>query len=236
MLFLSGKVNSQIPCFPCAVATLNKVFHEFKKLNSDVAKHYSKNKELVKPKPSEKPHKTTGSLEVKHHGIKKRRPQNHKFFCPVCKQIFDLRCEVNLHVSQKHPTFKYKCRYCGKMYIIYASKYKHQNSHSPLKHVCKLCGKKFQFKKNLTVHDRTHTGVGLLRCPHCQQLYTMKCAMDYHFKVHMDQQVDFNQCSLSTNIYGNILGEHMGEGGFHPVGLSIVGCQRCSGIIKMPKV
>ena len=125
---------------------LNTAFCEFKKLNLDVAKDFQ-NKEQVKPKPSEKPHKTTGSLEVKHHVTKKRKPQNCKFFCPVCKQIFDLRREVNLHVSQKHPTFKYKCRYCGKTYINYASKYKHQNSHSPLKHVCKLCSKKFQFKK-----------------------------------------------------------------------------------------
>ena len=64
---------------------LNKAFHEFKKLKPDVGKDYSQNKKLVKPKPSEKPHKTTESLEVKHHRIKKRGPQNHKFVCPVCK-------------------------------------------------------------------------------------------------------------------------------------------------------
>ena len=136
---------------------------------------------------------------MKHHSIKKRRPQNRTFFCPVCKNIFDLQHEVNLHVSQKHPTFKYRCRYCSKSYINYASKYKHQNSHGPCKHKCQVCRKRFQLKKKKSVHYRTHTGQGLYRCPRCPQFYTTKQAMDYHFKVHMDPKFDCNQCSLSTN-------------------------------------
>ena len=108
--------------------------------------------------------------------------------------------------------FKYRCRYCSKSYINYASKYKHQNSHGPLKHVCNICGKKFQLKKNLTVHDRTHAGVRLYQCPRCPQFYTTKRAMDYHFKVHMDQKFDCNQCSLSTNnqdnLHQHIIGAH----------------------------
>ena len=58
--------------------------------------------------------------------------------------------------------------------------------------------------KNLTVHDRVHTRVGLYRCLQCPQFYTMKHATDYHFKVHMDQKFDCNKCSLTTNTQANL--------------------------------
>ena len=153
------------------LSDLKKAFKEFQKFNTEVPKDIPKQ---VKPQPSRKPEKPTGSLDMTHHGIKKRKPGNCKFFYPICKKIFDLRREVNLHVSQKHPNFKYKCRYCSKAYLNYASKYKHQNSHGLFRHICKVCGKKFQFKKNLTIHNCIHTRRGLYRCPCCPQLYTTK--------------------------------------------------------------
>ena len=122
-------------------------------------------------------------------------------FCPVCKKLFDLRRKVNNHVLRWHTSFKYHCQYCSKSYVNYASKYKHENSHGPLKHVCNVCKKAFQFKKNLTVHNRMHTGTGLYRCPKWPQFYTTKWTMDYHFNTHLNLVFKCDQCSLTTNTF-----------------------------------
>ena len=182
---------------------LKQAVREYRKLNPEVSKDPCKQ---TKATPTQKKikRKQKGALQVEHHGIKRRKPQNRKYFCPICKKIFPLRREVNLHVSKKHPNFKYKCRYCPKAYINYASKYKHQKSHGFYKNICKGCGKKFQFKKNLTVHKRTHTGRGLYRCPTCPLTYTTKRAMDYHFKVHMGTIFRCINCSFDTNTEANL--------------------------------
>ena len=110
-----------------------------------------------------------------------------------------------------------------KLYLNYASKYKHQNSHGLFRHIWKVCGKKFQFKKNLTIHNCTHTRRGLYRCPRCPQLYTTKRAMDYHFKVHTGQRFDCNVCPFYTNTQAN-LWQHVrgihGSGWVSPCGTS----------------
>ena len=163
------------------------------------------------PKPKPKPRKEPkGRLNVKHHGIKCRKPRLQKCFCPVCKKIFKLRHAVNSHVVLRcHPDFKYHYRYCSKSYVNYASKYKHENSHRVLKHVCKVCKKAFQFKKNLTVHNRWHTGTRLYRCLKYPQFYTTKQAMAYHFNTHQNLKFKCDQCSLTTNTLSTKDGMYM---------------------------
>ena len=120
-----------------------------------------------------------------------------------------MRKDVNEHIPKKYPNFKYHCRYCSKSYVNYASKYKHENLHGVLKHICNVCHKAFQFKKNLTVHKRRHTGVGLYICPKCPQFYMTKHTMDYHLNMHHNRKFTCTVCSFSTDTNSNLRQHHL---------------------------
>ena len=95
-------------------------------------------------------------------------------------------------------------------------------THEVLKHICDVCKKAFQFKKNLTVHKRTHTGVGLCRCLKCPQFCTTKCTMDYHFNMHQNKKFTCTECSFSTDTNSNLWQHHHGhhgEGWLAPCGM-----------------
>ena len=63
-----------------------KAFKEFQKLNLDVPINLTKSKGPVKSKPSDTSNKPKGDLEVKCHGIKKRKPRIVNFSAPSVKK------------------------------------------------------------------------------------------------------------------------------------------------------
>ena len=111
------------------------------------------------PNGSDKP-KGKPILRVKVHGIPVRKQRKWDLKCPMCKQVYHLVKEVNDHIKDKHPKFRYKCRYCIKKYQNYASRYKHEKKHREPNHVFQDCQKAFFFKKDLMVHSCVHTGQG----------------------------------------------------------------------------
>ena len=65
------------------------------------------------PQPTKKkPKGGKPRLQVTVHGIPVHTPWKRDIKYPVCKQVFHLVKNVNLHVKQYHPQFRYKCKYC----------------------------------------------------------------------------------------------------------------------------
>ena len=148
---------------------------EYKKLNAE-----PRPSAKIQPKKPVKKPKLQGKLKVQHHGIPKHQPRTRKLKCLVCKELFILIKELNIHVRGKHKRFRYKCVHCTKKFSNYSSCYKHQKYHMNAPHVCNICSKGFWFPKNLKVHERIHTQKGLFRCTNCSNYYTTWAAMDTH--------------------------------------------------------
>ena len=158
---------------------IQKVKDEYDKINRILQEHKNPR---GKPKPQRKP-----KLNVELHRIPVCKPRKRDFKCPVCKEIYHLVKDLNKHIKKNHTKFRYKCTYCTKRFLNYASRYKHERKHGTLSHICGQCQKGFFFKKDLTVHYRIHSGKGLFRCTNCTNTYTTRVAMDTHRLVHQQQ-------------------------------------------------
>ena len=118
----------------------------------------------------------------------------------------------------------------------YASCYKYQKTHSRAPHVCRKCGKSFWFPVNLKIHERTHTGCGLIPCTNCSNKYTTRAAMDTHHLTHQGQKFTCQKCPyFRTNTQANLRqheqGKH-GKGWRSLCGDTLIGQQRCFAIKK----
>ena len=99
-------------------------------------------------------------------------------------------------------------------FMNYASCYKHQKTHSRAPHVCHKCGKSFWFPMNFKIHERTHTGCGLIPCTNCTNKYTTCAAMDTHCLMHQGQKFTCQQCLyLRTNTQVNLCQHEPGKHG-----------------------
>ena len=112
--------------------------------------------------------------------------------------------DLNKHIKENHTKFRYKCTYCTRRFLNYASRYKHERKHGTPSHICGQCQKGFFFKKDLTAHYRIHSGKGLFRCTNCTNTYTTRAAMDTHRLVHQQQKYLCDKCNFTMDTTANL--------------------------------
>ena len=118
--------------------------------------------------------------------------------CPVCKrQTFTFSKDLNAHLKEKHPGFRYPCQYCSKTFQTANACYKHEVAHGGKTHACNNCDKSFQFPKELELHMRVHTGLGVFTCKICGCIYTTNHTFNQHMKKHTDPPVKCSKCTLT---------------------------------------
>ena len=82
------------------------------------------------------------------HGIPKRLNIKHIYKCPAnCKVACKAQKELNDHVRQKHPNFRFKCRYCALEYRTYNAQFKHEKGHDEKLYLCTICNKTFMYRR-----------------------------------------------------------------------------------------
>ncbi|XP_014668411.1 PREDICTED: zinc finger protein 205-like isoform X4 [Priapulus caudatus] len=81
--------------------------------------------------------------------------RNHIYTCPVCAIQCHLKTDLNKHIRENHKKYK------------------------PIK--CDVCHAAFQFRKNMTEHMKTHTGVRPFKCYLCKKEFRRR----YHLKRHV---------------------------------------------------
>ena len=158
-----------------------------------------------------------GEIEIKESGIKRRQKQVKNLKCPdtSCTVIFDFVKQMNAHVKEKHPNFRFKCNYCVKTYMTYNTRYKHEHSHFKLLYVCHYCEKRFLFPALRTKHENLHTGKGLLPCmwPGCKQQLSCKDALQQHINTHTEERFMCDKCNKTFNTITNLKQHEKGKHG-----------------------
>ena len=141
-----GDFNKSRSAKPKSLAEVDPLLNAFKEnspeevqdlLNDD--KQQKKGTSLI---TEDKLQTNDGEIQIKKYGIK-RRQQVKNLKCPVdsCTDVFDFVRQMNAHIKDTHPDFRFKCQYCTKSYMTYNARYKHEHSHFKLPYACHYCEK-----------------------------------------------------------------------------------------------
>ena len=106
---------------------------------------------------------------------------------------------VNVHDDKCacYTSFRFPCKHCSKTFQTANTCYKHELAHAGKPHACTSCDKTFQFPKELELHMRVRTGMGLFTCKLCGCMYTTNCTFNQHIKKHTDAPVKCPKCTLT---------------------------------------
>ena len=119
--------------------------------------------------------------------IKKRKNVLRCFLCG--NKVSSSAKELNEHIMQKHPSYKFKCHIkgCRKQFCTKNSLYRHKLAHQGMRYYCKRksCDKAFVWKHQLVDHMKSHTKKNMYECdfPGCDKAYPTKRACQRHNKL-----------------------------------------------------
>ena len=156
---------------------------------------------------------STGSLQIKTIGIKKRKP--NKFKCRDCGLLFDSVKELNAHKRDKHVKV-YKCSRCPKYYDTQIGLAKHLLVHndSNMKHKCPECTQAFPYPSQLTRHLMVHSDEKHYHCPSktCMEKggrhYKSRSEYLRHMETHEGDKLPCEICGVEKGTK-KLLGDHM---------------------------
>ena len=157
------------------------------------------------PKPK------SAKFSIRRFQLRKRHKKKAEKKCSTCKKEFPTYAELEKHVKRDHPQFKYKCRYCPKIFNSSSWKYQHQVRHKGLRYQCSLdwCSKLFQFGYQLRDHLKKHTKKSLYVCStrKCGEGFTTKRARTYHQQQHSLSDSDKLLCTYKFPQDGTVCGK-----------------------------
>ena len=132
--------------------------------------------------------------------------------CVICEEVYHTQKDLNDHIRQDHPDFKFKCHHCARVFMTANAAYKHEVGHAGKKFACKDCNKAFQFKGALKDHLKVHTGKRMYPCTNCDLEFTSNGAMLRHAMKHQDIHVPNALKRHLVIMRQHVQGTH--EGGF----------------------
>ncbi|GAB0096970.1 Zinc finger C2H2 superfamily [Sergentomyia squamirostris] len=84
-----------------------------------------------------------------------------KIFCNICHRRFRRKWNLKQHIKRLHPNQPFRCRYCGKGYMVNSSLRRHQKYDCPMTRFaemlyCPYCSYSNRRRDKINVHLRTH--------------------------------------------------------------------------------
>ncbi len=110
------------------------------------------------------------------------------------------------NISQQKINKPYQCDQCDRSFAYKRNLTVHKKTHSGEKpHQCDQCYKTFAQKGNLTVHKRIHTGEKLYQCNQCNKNFTDQSNLKRHQKTHTGEKpYKCNQCDKAFSQKGGL--------------------------------
>lgn len=106
--------------------------------------------------------------------------------CPECKKYFKrLESHITTQHLREYPAKPYACSLCHKLFRSVSNLSVHERTHSGVRpYVCNVCGKGFTQSGNLVHHSRIHTGARPYKCPVCDRAFTQPGNLQNHVRLH----------------------------------------------------
>lgn len=124
--------------------------------------------------------------------------------CAICSKIFTRKYELKAHLSRHFGLNLFLCPVCGRQFSHSSNLIRHSRIHSGVKpYKCKDCGKRFNQANSLHSHREYLHNINSVRhtCQSCGRMYKTLQLLKRHCKInHQDENVDFNQPTLSSLI------------------------------------
>ena len=112
-------------------------------------------------------------------------PRKHS--CEICKQVFNLKCNLNRHIKNIHEKIKpFQCNICPQVFGYKKDFQNHKSAvHEKNKPFhCHICQKSFGYKQDyrkhtVVVHEKTKS----FKCQLCQKSFGWKTYLQMHTRV-----------------------------------------------------
>ncbi|XP_015804436.3 uncharacterized protein si:dkeyp-84f3.9 isoform X1 [Nothobranchius furzeri] len=114
--------------------------------------------------------------------------------CDICGKAFAQSYFLRVHELTHWSVKRYNCTRCGKSFGHYSNAKNHpckalqgvgdlqsdQSIKPSLTYTCHICKEVFNHVQEFNIHMKAHTGVRLLRCLHCDKLFSEMSEFDAH--------------------------------------------------------
>ncbi|XP_035661560.1 zinc finger protein 260-like [Branchiostoma floridae] len=128
----------------------------------------------------------TKTKRVRKSRAKKQQLDN-LLKCHICGYSGRKREDLESHMLETHGKVEYKCNSCNFLAKSLKNLRRHQLGHQRM-HECKYCQFTTRWQKNLILHERRHTGEGMIKCDQCDYVTPKKDSLLRHKVKHTGEK------------------------------------------------
>ncbi|XP_078691881.1 uncharacterized protein LOC144922131 isoform X1 [Branchiostoma floridae x Branchiostoma belcheri] len=108
--------------------------------------------------------------------------------CHLCNHSSQRKDQLESHMLETHGKVEYKCYSCTFIAKSPRNLQRHQLIHQRI-HKCRYCDFTTRWQNSLVLHERRHTGEGMMKCEHCDYVTPDKDGLLRHQIKHIGKKL-----------------------------------------------